>query len=40
MTEKNNGLSAAQEVAYQDEFKKADSIANDKNRKSNGVNEK
>jgi hypothetical protein len=31
MTEKNNGLSSAQEVTYQSEFKKADNaIKNDK----------
>lgn len=27
MTDKNNGLSSAQEVLYQEEFKKADKVA-------------
>ena len=40
MTEKNNGLSSAQEVTYQDEFKKADNIVNDEKNKSNGKNKK
>ncbi|WP_318617988.1 YfhE family protein [Sporosarcina sp. YIM B06819] len=34
MTDKNNGLSSAQEVLYQEEFKKADQVAkNEKNFK-------
>ncbi|WP_342510124.1 YfhE family protein [Sporosarcina sp. FSL K6-2383] len=32
MTNKNNGLSSAQEVLYQEEYKKADKVA--KNKKS------
>ena len=40
MTEKNNGLSSAQEVTYQDEFKKADNTVNDEKNKSNGQNKK
>lgn len=34
MTEKNNGLSSAQEVTYQDAFKKANQIMKDKKNKS------
>lgn len=33
MTEKNNGLSSAQEVLYQEEFKKAVSATKDENQK-------
>ena len=34
MTDKNNGLSSAQEVLYQEEYKKADKVAkSEKNNK-------
>lgn len=37
LTEKNNGLSSAQEVLYQEEFKKADKVdeKEDKDRENN-----
>ena len=40
MTEENNGLSSAQEVTYQDAFKKADNIVTGKNNKSTSKNKK
>ena len=32
LTDKNNGLSSAQEVLYQEEYKKADQVANGKKK--------
>lgn len=40
MTEKDNGLSSAQEVTYQDEFKKAENIGKDEKSKQNDANKK
>lgn len=35
MTGKNNGLSSAQEVLYQDEFKKADKVKEEEEKSNN-----
>lgn len=35
MTEKSNGLSSAQEVLYQEEFKRADHVAKGEKQKQN-----
>lgn len=40
MTKKNNDLSSAQEVTYQDEFKRAENISNDEQNNLNRKNKK